>query len=157
MLGPGEDKRNEQDDYQGSRNQDRADVASDHYSFFASSHLCPLFVSLTRASCLRKSLMPPPGNRFHFVPSSRSMTPTIARHSYLFGFRTSRRRTLQRCYGRVRGKAPTGGVVVFIQLGVNAAHRSKNDYRKKFPNRSSLLVPAPIHSSGRKIYSPKLA
>ena len=33
-----------------------------------------------------------PGNRFHFVPSSRSMSPIKARHSYWFAFRSSRRR-----------------------------------------------------------------
>src|SRR5215217_6069738 len=104
MLGSGEDERHEQDDYYGSRNQDRADVASDHNLFFASSHLYPWFMPLTRASCLRKSLMLQPSNRFHFVPSSRSMSPIIARHSYQFGFRTSRRRTLQRCYRRVLHK-----------------------------------------------------
>ena len=34
------------------------------------------------------------GNRFHFVPLSRSMSPIIARHSYWFVFRSSRRRAL---------------------------------------------------------------
>jgi hypothetical protein len=36
-LSSGEDERNEQDDYYGGRNQDSADVASDHNAFFASS------------------------------------------------------------------------------------------------------------------------
>jgi hypothetical protein len=40
-LSSGEDERNEQEAYYGRRNQDRADVASDHYSFFASSQLYP--------------------------------------------------------------------------------------------------------------------
>jgi hypothetical protein len=34
------------------------------------------------------------GNRFHFVPLRRSMSPIIARHSYWFVFRSSRRRAL---------------------------------------------------------------
>jgi hypothetical protein len=41
-------------------------------------------VPLTKVPCLRKILMLRLGNRFHFVPSSRSMSPIIARHSYWF-------------------------------------------------------------------------
>jgi hypothetical protein len=47
-----------------------------------------------------------PGNRVHFVPSNRSMSPIIARRSYQFGCRSRRRRALQRCYHTLNAGAP---------------------------------------------------
>src|SRR5918995_4843753 len=73
MLCSSEDERDEQEDYYGSRNKDRADVASDHNPFFASSCLYPW--PPTRAPGPRSSPVPPFGNLFD------SMSPIIARRS----------------------------------------------------------------------------
>ncbi len=47
-----------------------------------------------------------PGDRLHFVPSNRSMSPIIARRSYQFGCRSSKRRALQRCYHTLNAGVP---------------------------------------------------
>jgi hypothetical protein len=65
------------------------------------------------------------GNRFHFVPSNRSMSPIIARRSYLFGCRSQVNDV--RCSAAIRPSMPAPQRSWPICVMAIASERAVND------------------------------
>ena len=98
-----------------------------------------------------------PGNRFHLVPSTRSMSPIIARRSYLFGCRSQVNDV--RCSAAIIPSMPAPQRSRPICVTAIVSERAVND--STIANRpvtgAHYLRLRHIHPGARKVESPIFA